>query len=296
MSASLIIVPAGPGAGPGPGPDAVLVGLSLRRRAVLAAARAGIRDVRVAEPGAAWAEGVVTSGRHRIILLPANVIPQPSWLRRLAEMPLTPDTLWVDSADTVVVESERTSDVFEAARAAGSAVELVTALRISFGKVDGELDPRGRFVLESADDLPAAERWLLKSLIKDSEGFMSRHVERRISLAVTRRLVGTRVTPNLMTMVSLCIGLSGAPFFLSGEPALQLAGAALFLLHSILDGCDGELARLKFHESRFGAALDSSPAWPWAGACGSGRPGRCSWEPSRARARCWRRRRRRLTC
>ncbi|PYM50194.1 MAG: hypothetical protein DME16_07080 [Candidatus Rokuibacteriota bacterium] len=256
MSASLIIVPAGPGAGPVPGPDAVLVGLSLCRRAVLAAARAGIRDVRVAEPGAAWAEGVVTSGRHRIILLPANVIPQPSWLRRLAEMPLTPDTLWVDSADTVVVESERTSDVFEAARAAGSAVELVTALRISFGKVDGELDPRGRFVLESADDLPAAERWLLKSLIKDSEGFMSRHVERRISLAVTRRLVGTRVTPNLMTMVSLCIGLSGAPFFLSGEPALQLAGAALFLLHSILDGCDGELARLKFHESRFGAALD----------------------------------------
>jgi len=53
VSASLIIVPAGPGAGPGPGPDAVLVGLSLRRRAVLAAARAGIRDVRVAEPGAA---------------------------------------------------------------------------------------------------------------------------------------------------------------------------------------------------------------------------------------------------
>src|SRR5207237_447768 len=88
--------------------------------------------------------------------------PPPSGLRRLAEMPLTPDTLWVDSADTVVVESERTSDVFEAARTAGSAVELVTALRISFGKVDGELDPRGRFVLESADDLPAAERWLLK--------------------------------------------------------------------------------------------------------------------------------------
>ncbi len=111
-------------------------------------------------------------------------------------------------------------------------------------------------MLESAEDLPAAERWLLKSLIKDSEGFMSRHVERRISLAVTRRLVGTRVTPNLMTMVSLGIGLSGAPFFLSGEPALQLAGAALFLLHSILDGCDGELARLKFHESHFGATLD----------------------------------------
>ena len=256
MSAFLVIVPAGPGAGPVPEPEAVLLGVSLRRRAVLAAARAGIGDVRIAEPGAAWPQGVVTSGPHRVILLPANVIPQPSWLRRLVEMPLTRDTLWVDSADTVVVETERTSAVLEVARTAGGAAELVTALRMSFGKVDGELDPRGRFVLESADDLPAAERWLLRSLIKDSEGFMSRHVERRISLAVTRRLVGTRVTPNLMTMVSLGIGLSGAPFFLSGEPLLQLAGAALFLLHSILDGCDGELARLKFHESRFGAALD----------------------------------------
>ena len=33
-------------------------------------------------------------------------------------------------------------------------------------------------------------------------------------------------------------------------------GALLFLLHSILDGCDGEIARLKFLESRGGAALD----------------------------------------
>jgi len=33
-------------------------------------------------------------------------------------------------------------------------------------------------------------------------------------------------------------------------------GGILFLLHSILDGCDGELARLKFQESRFGGVLD----------------------------------------
>jgi 1L-myo-inositol 1-phosphate cytidylyltransferase / CDP-L-myo-inositol myo-inositolphosphotransferase len=33
-------------------------------------------------------------------------------------------------------------------------------------------------------------------------------------------------------------------------------GALLFWLHSVLDGCDGELARLKFQESRFGGLLD----------------------------------------
>jgi phosphatidylglycerophosphate synthase len=33
-------------------------------------------------------------------------------------------------------------------------------------------------------------------------------------------------------------------------------GALLFAAHSIIDGCDGELARLKFQESRWGGVLD----------------------------------------
>jgi phosphatidylglycerophosphate synthase len=108
----------------------------------------------------------------------------------------------------------------------------------------------------SAADLPRAEAFLLRGLIKDTEGFMSRHFDRKISLAVSRRLAGTRVTPNQMTLVAVAIGLIGAPFFLSSRPAIQVIGGALFLLHSILDGCDGELARLKFQESRWGGALD----------------------------------------
>src|SRR5207247_1195984 len=80
--------------------------------------------------------------------------------------------------------------------------------------------------------------------------------ERRISLALTRRLVAPRVTPNAMTLGSVAVGLVGALFFLSVSPASQLVGAFLFLAHSILDGCDGELARLKFIESRRGAILD----------------------------------------
>ena len=108
----------------------------------------------------------------------------------------------------------------------------------------------------SAEDLPDAERHLLRSLIKDTEGFMSRHVERRISLAVSRRLAATSVTPNAMTLFSVAIGLVGALFFLRTTPRSETAGALLFLLHSILDGCDGELARLKFQESRWGGLLD----------------------------------------
>ena len=110
--------------------------------------------------------------------------------------------------------------------------------------------------LVRAADRPRAERLLLRGLIKDTEGFMSRHFDRRISLAVSRRLANTRVTPDQMTIVATAIGVAAAPFFVSDRPAVQSIGGALFLLHSILDGCDGELARLRFQESRRGGLLD----------------------------------------
>ncbi len=105
-------------------------------------------------------------------------------------------------------------------------------------------------------DLRRAERHLLDGLIKDTEGFMSRHFERRVSLAISRRLAGTSVSPNAMTIFSVCVGLLGAVFFLRPVAPSETIGALLFLLHSILDGCDGELARLRFQESRWGGLLD----------------------------------------
>jgi phosphatidylglycerophosphate synthase len=137
-----------------------------------------------------------------------------------------------------------------------AAEDLVGALGGAVTVVRRPLEAPGPVARAGPDDVAAAEAWLLRSLVKTDEGFMSRHLERRISLAVTRRLAPTGVTPNAMTLVSVAIGLLGAPFFLSSAPVLQTLGALLFLAHSILDGCDGELARLKFLESRGGAVLD----------------------------------------
>src|SRR4029450_7311972 len=89
-------------------------------------------------------------------------------------------------------------------------------------------DTDGLRPLSSAADVRGAESWLLQSLIKRNEGFMSRRVERRVSLAVTRRLVETSVTPNAITLISVALGLLGALLFLSPSPAFQLAGARRF--------------------------------------------------------------------
>ena len=116
-----------------------------------------------------------------------------------------------------------------------------------------EINP---IVVATPTDVRIAERRLLAGLVKDTDGFMARHVERPLSLQVSRYLAPTAVTPNQISMVSIVVGLSGAPFFLSVFSTWQTVGALLLLAHSILDGCDGELARLKFQESRWGGVLD----------------------------------------
>ncbi len=240
-----------------PGPaavasDTMLAGLTLRRRMMLAAGRAGFAEVRDT-PSAAGDGG---ARPRRVVLLAANVVVQPAWLHALLVAPLPPETVHVDGAAAAVVETADPARVLEAAARCGDAGELARALESMLRVAPLPADEGGRFALRSAADLAPAEAWLLRSLVKPSEGFMSRHVERPISLAVTRRLVSTSITPNAMTVISLAIGLAGAPFFLSPAPSMQLTGALLFLLHSILDGCDGELARLTFRESRMGALLD----------------------------------------
>ncbi|MBI3551199.1 MAG: CDP-alcohol phosphatidyltransferase family protein [Elusimicrobia bacterium] len=98
--------------------------------------------------------------------------------------------------------------------------------------------------------------WLLAAGVKSQDGFMARHFDRYISLALSRLLLNTPVTPNMMTVMSSLLGLAGAGFFLLPSYASRLTGAALIWLHSVLDGCDGELARLRFQESRWGGILD----------------------------------------
>ncbi len=265
----LVVVPTGSDGTERVCPSTVVAGLPLVRRIVLAAAQAGFGRISVqglsakdnALAGTAAdplipGEFLPPVSRRRIVLIPVNVIPKPDWLRSLLEMPLDAETLYVDASMVAVIDSQDPRPILSAAARYTSAAELVAALRGLFDARDRSFDPAGRFPLRSAGDLPHAERWLLRSLVKRGEGVMSRYVERRLSLAVTRQLVSTRVTPNAMTLLSVSVGLAGAPFFLSSSPAYQLTGALLFLAHSILDGCDGELARLKFLESRGGALLD----------------------------------------
>jgi choline kinase/phosphatidylglycerophosphate synthase len=98
------------------------------------------------------------------------------------------------------------------------------------------------------------EKILLQSLVPSKDGFISRHLNRRLSLAITRFLARRRITPNQVTIVSFITALAAAFCFALGK---NLCGGLLAQLSSIFDGVDGEIARLKFQMSSYGGLFDS---------------------------------------
>ena len=126
------------------------------------------------------------------------------------------------------------------------------------GKVSS-FDVRGSFWIDVDDaaDLEAAERNLLAQLKKPADGPVSRYLNRPLSTRISRWLVKGSVTPNQISLFCFLVSVVAAVVFaLEGYWAL-LAGGVLAQFASIVDGCDGEVARLKFWESDFGGWFDA---------------------------------------
>jgi len=92
---------------------------------------------------------------------------------------------------------------------------------------------------------------------KPQDGFVSRFLNRPISRRVTSFLLKFPIHPNGWTISIFVLPLIAAAFLARGNYAGVVIGAAIFQLFSILDGCDGEIARAKNLESKFGERLDS---------------------------------------
>lgn len=271
MTDRLAVIQLGAGSAAKVSPGTMLLGLPLVRRIVLVSQRAGAARTLVLAPDADEArrllEGTsaLVAAPHeplpqlppgRIVLLAGTVLCREQWLRALFELPIERERLYAEASSVGVIETDDPRAVLSGATHGLAARDVFASAAGARLVIPRTFPQAGRVALSGAQDCRQAEDWLLRGLIKETEGFMSRRVERPISLAISRRLASSAITPNTMTLFSVGVGLLGAPFFLPSSPAYQVAGALLFLLHSILDGCDGELARLKFQESRWGGMLD----------------------------------------
>ena len=92
---------------------------------------------------------------------------------------------------------------------------------------------------------------------KPQDGFVSRFLNRPISSRITRLLVKFPIHPSAFTAFIFVLPVAAGVFLLRGDYLSILVGAAIFQVFSILDGCDGEIARAKNLETKFGERLDN---------------------------------------
>lgn len=110
--------------------------------------------------------------------------------------------------------------------------------------------------IERHDDCQAAEAKLERWLVKPTDGVFAR-MNRRISIPISRKLIQFPISPNMVSLGILGISLVSSGCFALGGYWYTLCGALLGVWTSILDGCDGEVARLKLQVSEFGCWLDT---------------------------------------
>ena len=104
-----------------------------------------------------------------------------------------------------------------------------------------------------------AMRELLRTTGKSGDGYISRHLNRPVSRAISAFLLDRfpDIRPNHATAITASVaGLMFVSLLFGGWPGLVLGGL-LFHLASVLDGVDGEIARVTYRASTRGAVLDS---------------------------------------
>jgi len=107
--------------------------------------------------------------------------------------------------------------------------------------------------IDTPDDFRLASQRLRLSLGKRTDGPVSRYVNRPISTRITMALSAARIPPAVFSVFTAMVGLWAA-WALSASRAV--VGGIFVQLASMLDGVDGETARLQWRTSERGALLD----------------------------------------
>jgi len=114
------------------------------------------------------------------------------------------------------------------------------------------------FDVDTPKSLSHAKGALLQSLSKpDEDGLISRYLNRPLSRWISKMLVRAPISPNGISIMSFAISIVGAFMFSLGGFAWTIMAGLVIQLASIFDGCDGEVARLRFQSSKFGGWFDT---------------------------------------
>lgn len=117
-----------------------------------------------------------------------------------------------------------------------------------------ELPRRGWWQdVDTPEDLSIAKRRLRRSLVKIGDGPVSRYLNRPISTRLSMPVSSLGISADVLSFVSAAVGCMGAFLLARGS---GVAGAIAVHASSVLDGVDGEVARLRLTAGPRGALLD----------------------------------------
>lgn len=221
----------------GVSPDRRVAGLALALRLALNAQAAGARGIVAGDA----AIGAVLTRDPKLVAPVLEAAPADV---RVIALPAH-----------AVVHRDYFRSVLERAQAGGEPERPLSEAPFGFA----ESGPYRFEPIEVVDGKSAreAERRLFRALRKPEDGWTSRHLNRYLSLGLSRWLVRTPLTPNTVSLGILAIGLCGAWLASRGGFQHLLAGACLFQAQSVLDGCDGEMSRVTYRTSLRGQWLDT---------------------------------------
>lgn len=246
-----------------PHANVVLLGLTLVERARRIATRAGARRIYIVDGTdtglAAWDTQrgdralLVLRGGDQLVHVPlVKPLVEASGPVRIA---VGPDgtyggALWVEGeaareAIAIILAGSPEADAALHARFAPTAAPVV----------HGDI---ARHPATTPAERKAAARMLLRILVKPTEDSpVSQYIYRPLSKPMTLLLLRTPITPNQVTIFVGILGLIGCALTALPGHAMLVWGALLVFVAGIIDGCDGEIARLKLQSSPIGAWLDT---------------------------------------
>ncbi len=116
---------------------------------------------------------------------------------------------------------------------------------------------RGTRVVDAASRRVAAEAVFLDAR-QETVGIIDRLLNQKIASRLTRLLlVHLPAAPALLTLIAGFVGVYGALMVAVGNSTSVLTGFVILEGFAVLDGCAGELARVRLHQTAFGAWLDT---------------------------------------
>lgn len=104
-----------------------------------------------------------------------------------------------------------------------------------------------------------AEWALIRRMNKSYEGPVDALINWRFSMRITRVLshLSLSFTPNHITICAILVGIFASVLASRGDYLPVAIAGVLLEFNSILDSCDGELARLRYQYSKLGQWLDN---------------------------------------